>query len=180
MATPHSAFSRKWRNAIYLYNFDFFIRNDWLGAQNMKKSEKNLWQRPICRLFVQFLTFFIRNDWLGVKTVSPNPEQKKERKNYGDAPFRLFQEMAECHLFYNIWLLHQFYKKNCNVSFGQLQKRISKYQNMDIDYNIGHYRSEIGLSVIGTRGYFVTFVPYKYQKSQTHLINISKTHNSAK
>ena len=35
---------------------------------------------------------------------------------------------------------------------------------MDIDYNIGHYRSEMGLSGLGNSGYLVTFVPYKYQK----------------
>ena len=51
---------------------------------------------------------------------------------------------------------------------------------MDIDYNIGHYRSEMGLLGVGNKGYFVTFVPYKYQKSRTHLISISKAQNSAK
>ena len=32
---------------------------------------------------------------------------------------------------------------------------------MDIDYNIGQYRSEMVLSGLGSRGYFVTFVPHK-------------------
>ena len=61
-------------------------------------------------------------------------------------------------------------QKTCNISFEQLQKRISEYQNIDIDYNIGHYRSEMGLSGLGNRGYFDTFEPYEDQKSQTHLI----------
>ena len=69
-------------------------------------------------------------------------------------------------------------RQNCNISFEQLRKRILEYQNIDIDYIIGHYRSEMGLSGLGNRGYFDTFVPYKYQKSQTHLIeqNLSEKH----
>ena len=65
MATPHSAFSRKWRNATYLYNFYFFIRNDWLGAQmitsnpeNEKKARKIYGDAPYAIYLYNFWLFF--------------------------------------------------------------------------------------------------------------------------
>ena len=94
--------------------------------------------------------------------VSPNPEHEKKREKFMATPHTAFsRKWRNAIYFHNFLLFSSVLQKNCNISFEQLRKRISKYQNMDIDYNIGHYRSEMGLSGLGNSGYLVTFVPYK-------------------
>ena len=94
--------------------------------------------------------------------VSSNPEHEKMREKFMATPHSALSRKWRNAINFIIFdLFHRFYKKNCNISFEQLRKRISEYQNMDIDYNIGHYRSEMGLSGLGSGGYFVTFVAHK-------------------
>ena len=59
---------------------------------------------------------------------------------------------------------YRFCKKNCNIGYAKHQKIKSKYRNIDIDYDIGQYWSEIELSGLEI-GYFVDFVPSKNQIS---------------
>ena len=58
---------------------------------------------------------------------------------------------------------YRFCKKNCNIGYAKHQKIKSKYRNIDIDYDIGQYSSEIELSGLEI-GYFVDFVPSKNRK----------------
>ena len=43
------------------------------------------------------------------------------------------------------------FAKKCNIGFEKHQKRISKYRNINIDYNIGQDQSGMALSGLGYR-----------------------------
>ena len=114
MATPHSAFFRRWRNAIFLYDFwlsssemiDYVFAGSVL-TQNIKKigkkSQFRLFQEMAeCHFFLWFLTFFIRNDCLGVHRVCSNPVTVPILPFSGNGGMPFF-----------LWFLFCFFRNDC-------------------------------------------------------------------
>ena len=90
--------------------------------------------------------------------VSSSPEHQKTEKKLWRRLIPPFAGNGVMPSFF-LWFMTFFigFTKKRNIIFKQLRKRISEYQNMDTDYNIGHYGSEMRLSGLGNRGYSVTF-----------------------
>ena len=76
--------------------------------------------------------------------------------------------------------ISHWFCKNMQYRFWKAQKIISKYQNIDIDYNIDQYQSEMVLSGLGHRLFCWFSTIESTKKSRSYPISTSKAQNSAK